>query len=44
MNDEAAKTKQGCILSSYAFTDGSSCFVETNFATSTTTVSMSYEA
>ena len=44
MNDEAAKTKQGAILSSYAFTDGSSFFVETNFTTGTTTVFMSYEA
>ena len=44
MNDEAAKTKQGSILSSYAFTDGSSCFVETNFTTGTTTVFMSCEA
>ena len=44
MNDEAAEAKRGSILSSYAFTDGSSCFVETNLSTGTTTVFMSYEA
>ena len=43
MNDEAAKAKQGTLLSSYSFTDGSSCFIETNFTTITTTVFMSHE-
>lgn len=44
MNDEAVKAKQGTILSSYSFTDGSSCFIETNLGTRQTTVFMSYEA
>lgn len=43
MNDEAVKAKQGTILCSYSFTDGSSCFIETNFTTITTTVFMSHE-
>lgn len=44
MNDEAVKAKQGTLLSSYSFTDGSSCFIETNLGTRQTTVFMSYEA
>ena len=44
MNDEAANTKQGAILSSYSFTDGSSFFVETDYTTQRTTLFMSYES
>ena len=44
MNDEAAKAKQGTLLSSYSFTDGSCCFIETNLGTRQTTVFISYEA
>ena len=44
MNDEAAESKKGSILSSYAFTDGSSCFVETDYTTQRTTLFMSYES
>lgn len=44
MNDEAVKVKQGTILSSCTFTDGSCCFIETNLGTRQTTVFMSYEA
>ena len=44
MNNEAAKAKQGTILSSYSFTDGSCCFIETILDSPRTTVFMSYEA
>lgn len=44
MNDEADNAKQGTLLSSYSFTDGSSCFIETNLGSRQTTVFMSYEA
>lgn len=43
MNDEAAKAKQGTLLNSYSFTDGSSCFIGTILATRRTTVFMSHE-
>lgn len=44
MNDAAVKALKGTILSVYSFTDGTYCFVETNFTTGSTTVFMGYEA
>lgn len=44
MNDAVVKALKGTILSAYSFTDGTNCFVETNFTTGSTTVFMSYEA
>ena len=43
MNDKAAEAKRGTILSSYSFTDGSCCFIETDFTKQRTTVFMNYE-